>query len=108
MESIQQVSVQEFLGKDLETVPKQLVIVSDMLQNTAGFSQYHGVEPFDTFRQSPYYIKVRTSLSKVEVTLFYLRRSTSGNLQGRRHIEFWENYFKDAGATLVDVKSVDG
>jgi hypothetical protein len=108
MESIQQVGVQAFVGRSVENIPKQLIIVSDMLQNTSGVSQYRGTESFEDFRRSPYYMTVRPSLSSVDVTILYLRRMNASRLQGRRHIEFWEDYFRDAGASLVDVKSIQG
>ena len=108
LESIQQVAVQTFVGQRAGAVPKQLIIVSDMLQNTAALSQYRGIESFGEFRQAPYYMKLRPNLSGVDVTVFYLRRLNAAHLQGRRHIEFWQEYFQDAGATLVDVKSIEG
>jgi hypothetical protein len=108
MESIQQVAVQAFVGQGAENIPKRLTIVSDMLQNTPGLSQYQGVESFEEFRGNPYYIKVRPSLARVDVTILYLRRLNASRLQGRRHIGFWESYFRDAGATLIDVKSIEG
>jgi hypothetical protein len=108
MESIQQIAVQAFVGQGVDNIPKRLIVVSDMLQNTPGFSQYRGSESFEEFRRSPYYIKVRPNLAGVDVTILYLRRLNARHLQGRRHIEFWQSYFSDAGATLVDVKSIEG
>jgi len=108
MESIQEIGVEVFLGQAVSQIPKELILVSDMLQNTAGFSQYHGIKSFEDFRHSAYYLKIRPSLEGVKVTIFYLRRLNAAHLQGRRHIEFWQEYFTDAGATLVHCKSIEG
>ncbi len=108
LESIQQAAVEAFLGRRVAQVPKRLVVVSDMLQHTSCFSQYHGFEPFDSFCKSPCYLKVRPNLAGVDVTILYLRRAQAARIQGRRHIEFWQQYFKDAGATVTEVVSIEG
>jgi hypothetical protein len=100
LESIQSVSVTVFGRPEFDEVPKKLVIVSDMVQNTAGFSQYDGVIPFERFRHEPYYITVRPHLKGVEVSILYLRRRNVIHIQGRAHIDFWKDYFADAGATF--------
>jgi hypothetical protein len=108
LESIQQVGVQSFGVGHAENIPKRLVIVSDMIQHTKEFSQYRGVKPFSDLRQSPYYLRVRTNLADVNVDILYLRRAQAAGLQGTRHIEFWQRYFEDAGATVDKVVSIQG
>jgi len=107
-ESIQQVAVQSFEDRRVKAIHRQLVIVSDMIQHTPGLSQYRGIESFEDFRTSPYYLQVRTNLPNTDVVILYLRRPQTVRLQGRRHIEFWQNYFADAGATVSDVVSIQG
>lgn len=108
MESIQAVALEGFAGDRLKNVPKRLFIVSDMLQHTTGFSQYSGQTTFDHFKRSEYYLKVRPTLKDVEVELYYIRRTDGFRGQGRMHIEFWEQFFADAGATLTHVVSIEG
>ncbi len=109
MESIQSVAVSVFERPELEHVGKRrLIIVSDMLQNTAGYSQYRGDESFSRFRASPYYLKVRPQLDGVDVTILYLRRPEFSHLQGGRHVEFWQSFFTDARARLVEVAAIEG
>jgi hypothetical protein len=109
MESIQSVGLSVFNKAALHDLPdKRLLIVSDMLQNTAGYSHYRGDESYSRFRASSYCLRVRPNLDGVDVTILYLRRADLRHLQGKRHLEFWENYFSDAKARLVDVVSIEG
>ncbi|HEV3111394.1 MAG TPA: hypothetical protein VGY99_12955, partial [Candidatus Binataceae bacterium] len=109
MESIQVVGVSVFDTPAFhDLADKRLVIVSDMLQNTAGYSQYRGDESYSRFCTSGYFLKVRSNLEGVDVTILYLRRTDVRHLQGKRHLEFWENYFSDAKARLAHVVSIEG
>lgn len=105
LESIQSVAVSAF-GSLPEVEYRHLVIVSDMLHNTDEFSQYKQVTSFSDFRRTQYYRRVRAELSKIDVEIIYLRRDEG--LQGKRHIEFWQEYFTDCGATLVSVEKLQG
>ena len=106
LESIQSIAVEPLGSLRSEAQYRHLVIVSDMLQNTHEFSQYKKQIPFSEFKLTEYYRRVRADLTHVKVEIFYVRRE--GNFQGARHIQFWEDYFKDCGATLDDVKALTG
>ncbi len=108
MESIQSVAVSAFKDPSVSQIPKRLIIISDMIQHTSELSQYGGLIDFDTFRSSAYYIRVRPSLNDVKVEIYYLRRTTRRQIQGRKHIEFWQSFIADAGGTLIRVISVEG
>jgi hypothetical protein len=109
MEGIQSVAVSVFGKPDFHDVNnRQLIIVSDMLQNTAGYSHYRGDESYSRFRTSSYCLKVRPNLDGVDVTILYLRRAEVRRLQGKRHLKFWEDYFTDAKARLMHVVSIEG
>lgn len=108
MESIQSLGVTAFSGKPREDIPKQLIVVSDMLQHTSGFSQYREATPFSSLRITPYYRTVRARLDGVNVELLYLRRDTAKNVQTKGHIEFWQEYFADQGAILSRVLQLAG
>lgn len=109
LESIQNVSASVFDSPAFDHVPKQLIIVSDMVQNTPGFSQYRQSETFDQFKHTPYYVSVRPNLDGVDVSILYLRRADETRIQGRpQHIKFWRDYFTDAGVATVNFDSVNG
>ncbi len=104
LESLQSLAVTEFQSPVLRDRPKKLVVVSDMLQNTSGLSQYRTIESFETVRLGDYFRSVHADLTGVTIEILYLVRS--GTPQGKQHIEFWQKYFSAAGATLTMVTSV--
>jgi len=106
MESIQSVGATAFAGARRASIPKHLVIVSDMLQHTPGYSQYKGLGSFDSLQRTEYFRQVRPDLGGVDVTILYLRRPTRAGLQGGAHVTFWEAFFTAAGATLDHVVSI--
>ena len=104
LESLQSIAVTEFQALQFRGKPRTLVIASDMLQNTAGLSQYHNVEQFDHFLKTDYYKAVRTDWTGVNIEILYIARS--GTPQGRQHVEFWQGYFAASGGTVVHVTSL--
>jgi hypothetical protein len=86
--------------------PRKLIIVSDMLHNTSGYTMYHGNPDFERFRQSDYGRKMSTDFNGVDVELQYLLNTPQ--LQTRRHLKFWEDYFSAAGARIVAVRPLEG
>jgi len=105
MEAIKDVAVQSFgAAASTDAFEKNLVIASDMIEFTSGFSQYQGGQAlnFDVFEGSSYYQKVRTDhLRGVSVTVFYVRRPSAKSVSGsREHMLFWEHFFRGSGASL--------
>lgn len=109
MESIQSISGVSF-GELSETCPKHLIIVSDMLQNSAGLSFYrNGIPSHTTLENSAFFAKIRTQYLKgVKVSLFLFRHPNISKRQRITHIEFWQNYFAKQGASIIHVKVIDG
>ena len=56
-------------------------------------SQYDNNISFENFNKTVDYLTTRSDLSNVEVKIYYLRRQNLINIQGKRHIEFWQKYF---------------
>ena len=108
MESIQSVALTSFSGEKLKNVPKRLIIVSDMLHKTSEFSCYSGKLDFTKFKNIPYFRKIRSNLDGVRISILYVRRETKRSVQGRKHIEFWQNFFFDQGAIVDYVKAIEG
>lgn len=105
MEMLQLVAINGFRTRDVEG-PRHLYVVSDMLQNTPAYSQYRGDLDFPKFRDSLVFQKVKTDLSEVEVELAYLLNAPGR--QTRRHLKFWEDYFRELGAHIVSVRVLEG
>lgn len=105
-ESIQSAAVTAFGRLSDGVKNRNLIIVSDMLHNTAEYSHYRAIPDFNDFRSTTYYRRVRPDLRGVDVELYYLRRDQTP--QGKNHIEFWQQYFADSGAKLVHVIALQG
>jgi len=106
MESIQSIVISAFKGKALIDIPKKLIIISDMIQNSPALNQYQGNISFEQFKLSPNFSKVRADLKNVEVDIIYIRRETFTKLQGRAHIIFWEKFIHEMGGINIHVVSL--
>jgi hypothetical protein len=103
-EAIQATALRTFGKPEYDGLPKHLVIVSDLLQHVpGGLSMYDGVPSFESFKNTPYFSRVRSDLEGVSVLVYYLVRPGVKE-QDRKHIAFWDSYFQSQGA---DVESVD-
>ena len=85
---------------------RRLIIMSDMLQNTAQLSMYKGPVDYSAFTASDYGKKALPELTDVSVELHYLMNSPQ--LQSRRNLKFWEEYFAKAGAHIISVRPLEG
>jgi hypothetical protein len=107
-EAIQATAVRTFGRPEYDGLPKRLVVVSDLIQNVpGGLSMYDGVPSFKAFRRTDYFSQVRADLSGVVVAIYYLARSGVG-IQGRRHLGFWDSYFRFQGARVASAVGVFG
>lgn len=108
MESIQSLAITTFGERNRREAHGRLVVVSDLMQHTAGYSQYRDKGPYDGFKRTAYFRRVQADLKGVEVELLYVRRDVQIRYGAAAHIEFWESYFRDQGAQLVRVRALPG
>jgi hypothetical protein len=107
-EAIQAAGLRTFSNPAYDGLPKRLVVVSDLLQNVPGrLDMYRQVPDFRSFRKSPYFTRVRADLTGVAVTIYYLSRPEV-RTQGRRHLGFWDAYFRYQGAAAIAAEGVFG
>lgn len=85
---------------------RRLIIVSDMLHNTPQFTMYKSPVDYASFAESVYGRKTQLELRDVDVELHYLMNSPQ--LQTKRNVKFWEDYFDNAGARIVAVRPLEG
>ena len=98
LEGIQVAAVSAFQPRT-SNMPRQLMIVSDMLQNSPAMSFYRETVDFGPLSRNPDYGTLRVDLSGVEVSVFLLARGgEAGRLQAGNMRPFWEDYFLDQGA----------
>jgi hypothetical protein len=107
-EAIQATALRTFGKPEYDGLPKRLVIISDLMQHVpGGLSMYKGVPPFDAFKNTDYFARVRSDLSGVSVLLYYLVRPKIEE-QGPKHVAFWEDYFRFEGAKMEPMEKVFG
>ena len=94
-----QVAVVNAFQPRTSNMPRRLMIVSDMLQNSPAMSFYRETADFGSLSRTPDYGTLRVDLSGVEVSVFLLARGgEAGRLQAGNMRRFWEDYFLDQGA----------
>lgn len=109
MEMFQLIALNEFKG--FSGTNNEIIILSDMIQNTDGISMYQNNLPsFSTFKKSEYFSKVKTNLSKnVSIKLLIIKRDGSRKMQENKFFtNFWAQFFvngnkaEDFKITFVD------
>ena len=109
MEMFQLIAINEFKG--FEGADNEIIILSDMIQNTPEMSMYQNdIDSFSKFKKSDYFSKVRTNLNKnVNIKLFMIKRDGSRAMQEKKYFaNFWAQFFmngnkaKDFKITFVD------
>jgi len=111
MEMFQLIAINEFKG--FEGVDNEIIILSDMIQNTPEMSMYqNGLISFSKFKKSDYFSKVRTNLNKnVTIKLFIIKRDGSRAMQGDEDFtNFWFSYFYEGNNSKKNIERtfVDG
>lgn len=104
-EMMQLVSINGFRKQAVEGT-RRLIVVSDMLHNTAQYSMYRDPVDFTHFQKTDYAKRMQVDLRGVEAELHYVLNKT--DIQTRRHVSFWEAYFLNAGGRLVAVEPLEG
>jgi hypothetical protein len=112
MEAIQAASVKSLQAPDLRAnapgFSKQLVVVSDMLENGDAGSHYGSIPDFDAYRHSQQFARFKSNLKDVSVVILYLRRDDGQGVQGNGHIDFWDRWFSAQDATVEHVIPIEG
>lgn len=107
-EAIQATVIRTLQRPEFDSVPKRLIVFSDLLQNVRGKqSHYQSVPDLESFKSATYFEQIRTDMSGVDVEIYYIRRATV-QTQGGKHMEFWTRYLSDQGAIVRSAKSIEG
>jgi hypothetical protein len=86
--------------------PKQLIVLSDLLQNSKQLSMYKSVPSFENFNQTSYAQKTNSSFTDINIQVHLLQNSPQ--LQKQNLFDFWKNYFKKSGATSYELQFLPG
>lgn len=104
LEMIKELSFRDDFGDGVNK--KTLIIISDMMHHTSEYSHYKNSIKYEYFSKKSYAHEVATNLNSVNVKIVYLLRDKLGNVQGKRHLLFWEDYFEDMGAEVAKIRNV--
>jgi hypothetical protein len=108
METIQRIAVERFTGRNAETIPKSLVLISDMLEHEPDYSQYTGDLSYARFKASRAYKKVQTDLHGAEVQIYYIQRVTGRPINSADHIQFWAEWIRDNNGRFKQATKLQG
>jgi hypothetical protein len=108
METVQRIAVDRFTGRAADQVPKQLVLISDMIEHEADYSQYAGDVSYDRFKASRAYRKLRTDLHGADVQIYYIQRNIGKPLNSVDHIRFWADWIRDNNGRLKQASKLQG
>lgn len=97
IESIRGIAVSAFAAKPREGYVHRLIVISDMLQNSAATSHLRQGQDIDKVDKN----KLRADLVNVSrVDIKVINRNTSARLQGKALVEYWRGYFRASGSSL--------
>lgn len=108
MAAIQRIAVDRFEGRAKDGLPKQLIVVSDMIENTPAYSQYSGDVDFDHYAVSTAAKTLGTDLHGADVTIYYVDRLTGRPFDSAAHIAFWNAWVAGNGGKLVEAVKLQG
>ena len=96
MGAIQDIALDKFSAEPVQTIPKTLTVISDMLEFTPYYGQYpsQGDLSYERFRRSPAYQKFRTNLHGAQVTIDYVERAQV-KIDRIKHPQFWKTWIED-------------
>jgi hypothetical protein len=108
MATVQRIAVDRFTGRAAEDVAKSLVIISDMLEHEADYSQYSGDLSYARFKASRAYRKVQTDLHGAAVTIHYIQRQSAKPISSVDHIRFWSEWIRDNNGRFKEADKLQG
>jgi len=108
METVQRIAVERFTDRLAEDIPKSLILISDMLEHEADYSQYTGDLSYERYKASRAYRKFRTDLHQAEVTIYYIQRQTAKPINSADHIRFWAEWIRDNNGRFKQATKLQG
>ncbi len=107
MAGIQHISLSLFDAPSFRRVPRHLVVVSDMIEHTALFSQYKSGADFNAYLASRASAQYRTDLAGADVSLLYIDRA--GRRFGiRKHAAFWLKWVEQCRGNWESLVRLEG
>lgn len=108
LSTLQSIAVDRFSGNRAASMPKSLIVVSDLIEHGPGYSQYSDSLSFEAFRKTDVYKRVRTDLQGAEVKFRYIQRITRKPINSADHIRFWTDWVKDSNGRFIEARKLQG
>ena len=109
MESVQSVAVSVLARYEYTDIPKRLILVSDLMQNTDHLSFFRQAVDYDAFAGAVGADALSTDLRGTAVEILFVQRAAHRRLEDTRGlIEFWQRWIEAQGGTLNRVSRIDG
>ena len=108
MESIQSVAVTVLAPRGPEMLPRTLVIVSDLLQNSSAWSLYRQPADIDAFRRGRGARAVAADLRGVNVQLFFIQRRMKRPIPETQLLSFWVSWLERQHGRVRRVVKLSG
>ena len=105
LEMIQMVNLNSIQRHNVDG-PKQLIVLSDLLQNSKPLSMYREIPAYADFAKTDYAGKTRIGFAGVEVEVWLLQ-NTTGEKQ-KRLADFWQRYFLENKAVSFKLEPLPG
>lgn len=90
-----------------EKIPKKLIVVSDMIEHTALYSQYKSDLEFQNYKDSPANADYRTSLDGAEVSIWFVDRGIE-KFSDAKFMNFWATWVMDNRGTWGSAIRLEG
>ncbi|MEC7291615.1 MAG: hypothetical protein VXW22_16155, partial [Pseudomonadota bacterium] len=105
LESIRSAATRSF-GRVESDVPKSMIIISDMLQNSDLDSHYRDDISISSFLNSERWPQAMSDLHQSDVEILYVLRPQYRDFQGAFHLNWWDQYLRSIGAKSISVRSI--
>ena len=101
LEGIQLAALTSFQPTQPTGTQKRLLIISDMIHNNGGYSQYADSLNYEYFAGLGYSRTVAAPLSSVDVEIYYVGRKGRERIQTSTHRLFWEAWIRSGGGRMT-------
>jgi len=107
MAAIQRINTEAFGPPAYRSLPKTLVIASDMIEHTAAYSMYRGGPVYSKYETSPASAKFRTPLNNVSVRILEFQRPDMA-FTDLDLANFWKEWIAGNSGQLASFKRLQG
>ena len=108
MESIQSVSITHFQSASRDTIPRRLIIISDLLQNSDEISFYTETPDFNRFQRTPTSRWLNPDLRNVDIEIWLIQRRQPKQGDGGSLLKFFKSWLEEHGGRVVRVLRTSG